>query len=76
MAPMSHFSTRQCPALDSKVVTRRSPLGYYYSLPCPIPIFVSSRAYLGSFGTASWASHEFERTRAGVGRLFRAMVYL
>ncbi|GFS79692.1 transposable element Tcb1 transposase [Trichonephila clavipes] len=28
--------------------------------------FVSNRAYLGSFGTASWASHEFERTRRKV----------
>ncbi|GFW04126.1 transposable element Tcb2 transposase [Trichonephila clavipes] len=28
--------------------------------------FVSNRAYLGSFGTASWASHEFERTRGKV----------
>ncbi|GFU57393.1 hypothetical protein TNCV_3635721 [Trichonephila clavipes] len=28
-----------------------------------MPRFVSNRAYLGSFGTASWASHEFERTR-------------
>ncbi|GFT65198.1 transposable element Tcb1 transposase [Trichonephila clavipes] len=33
---------------------------YYPSLACPIPIFVSNRAYLGSFMTASWASHEFE----------------
>ncbi|GFX99887.1 uncharacterized protein TNCV_259241 [Trichonephila clavipes] len=24
---------------------------------------VSNRVYLGSFGIASWASHEFERTR-------------
>ncbi|GFV19290.1 uncharacterized protein TNCV_1935071 [Trichonephila clavipes] len=31
--------------------------------PCPIPRFVSNRAYMESFGTASWASHEFERTR-------------
>ncbi|GFW76407.1 transposable element Tcb2 transposase [Trichonephila clavipes] len=29
----------------------------------PIPIFVSNRAYLGSFGTERWASYEFERTR-------------
>ncbi|GFU09411.1 transposable element Tcb1 transposase [Trichonephila clavipes] len=26
----------------------------------------SQRAYLGSFGMASWASHEFERTRSKV----------
>ncbi|GFS64559.1 transposable element Tcb1 transposase [Trichonephila clavipes] len=37
-----------------------------FSLDCPIPRFVSSRAYLGSFGTASWASPEFERTRGKV----------
>ncbi|GFS61644.1 uncharacterized protein TNCV_4312951 [Trichonephila clavipes] len=36
------------------------------SLAFPIPKFVSNRAYLGSFGTASWASHEFERTRGKV----------
>ncbi|GFY00445.1 transposable element Tcb2 transposase [Trichonephila clavipes] len=29
-------------------------------------IFVSNRAYLGSFGMVSWASHEFERTRGKV----------
>ncbi|GFW04127.1 transposable element Tcb1 transposase [Trichonephila clavipes] len=28
--------------------------------------FLSNRAYLASFGTASWASHEFERTRGKV----------
>ncbi|GFU77513.1 transposable element Tcb1 transposase [Trichonephila clavipes] len=32
------------------------------SMACPIPRFVSNRAYLVSFGTASWASYEFERT--------------
>ncbi|GFW63640.1 hypothetical protein TNCV_4329281 [Trichonephila clavipes] len=40
-----------------------SPHCYYPSLACSIPRFVSNLAYLGSFGTASWASHEFERTR-------------
>ncbi|GFX75792.1 uncharacterized protein TNCV_2237641 [Trichonephila clavipes] len=30
------------------------------------PRFVSNPAYMGSFGTASWASHEFERTRGKV----------
>ncbi|GFS90505.1 transposable element Tcb1 transposase [Trichonephila clavipes] len=63
MAPRSHFSTRQCSALHSKGVTRLSPHGYYLSLACPILRFVSNRAYLESFETASWASHEFERTR-------------
>ncbi|GFV48312.1 hypothetical protein TNCV_667141 [Trichonephila clavipes] len=35
------------------------------TLPWPArsPQFVSNRAYLESFWTASWASHEFERTR-------------
>ncbi|GFT93522.1 uncharacterized protein TNCV_1852641 [Trichonephila clavipes] len=27
---------------------------------------LTCRAYLGPFGTASWASHEFERTRGKV----------
>ncbi|GFX62063.1 uncharacterized protein TNCV_2227891 [Trichonephila clavipes] len=31
-----------------------------------IPRFVSNRAYLGSFGMASWAFHEFERTKGKV----------
>ncbi|GFX98889.1 uncharacterized protein TNCV_1504651 [Trichonephila clavipes] len=39
---------------------------YYPSLAFPIPRFVSNRAYLGSFGMASWASLEFERTRGKV----------
>ncbi|PRD33738.1 UNVERIFIED_CONTAM: hypothetical protein NCL1_16734 [Trichonephila clavipes] len=33
---------------------------------CPVPRLVSNRAYLGSFGTASWAFHEFERTSGKV----------
>ncbi|GFT84759.1 transposable element Tcb2 transposase [Trichonephila clavipes] len=36
------------------------------SLPFPILSFVSNQAYLESFGTASWASHEFDRTRGKV----------
>ncbi|GFT52391.1 transposable element Tcb1 transposase [Trichonephila clavipes] len=47
-------------------VTRLSPQCYYPSFVCTIPRFVSNRAYLGSFGMASWASHEFERTRGKV----------
>ncbi|GFX68761.1 uncharacterized protein TNCV_4070051 [Trichonephila clavipes] len=35
-------------------------------LGLPIPRFVSNRAYLESFGMASWASHAFERTRGKV----------
>ncbi|GFU98478.1 transposable element Tcb1 transposase [Trichonephila clavipes] len=64
--PGAIFSTRQCSASYGKEVTRLSLHCYYPSLACPIPIFVSNRAYLGSFGTASWASHEFERTRGKV----------
>ncbi|GFX47325.1 uncharacterized protein TNCV_4992311 [Trichonephila clavipes] len=36
------------------------------SLACPISRFNSNPAYLGSFGMASWAFHEFERTRGKV----------
>ncbi|GFT84962.1 hypothetical protein TNCV_2507711 [Trichonephila clavipes] len=63
MAPRSHFSARQCLASHGKGVTRLSPHRYFPSLSCPILRFVSNQAHLGSFGTASWASHEFERTR-------------
>ncbi|GFY22803.1 transposable element Tcb1 transposase [Trichonephila clavipes] len=68
MAPMNHFSTRQCSAPHGKGVTRLSPHCYYPSLACTIPRFVSNRAYLGSFGMASWASHEFEQTRGKITR--------
>ncbi|GFT97950.1 transposable element Tcb1 transposase [Trichonephila clavipes] len=57
------FSTKQFSASHDKGVTRLSPHCYYPSFACPIPRFVSSRAYLGSFGTVSWASHKFKRTR-------------
>ncbi|GFU90897.1 transposable element Tcb1 transposase [Trichonephila clavipes] len=50
----------------ARVFTRLSPQCYYPSLACPIPRFVSNRAFMGSFGTVSWASHEFERTRGKV----------
>ncbi|GFW80535.1 transposable element Tcb1 transposase [Trichonephila clavipes] len=39
---------------------------YYPSLAGPIPRIVCFRAYLGSFGMSSWASHEFGRTRGKV----------
>ncbi|GFT64705.1 uncharacterized protein TNCV_4399771 [Trichonephila clavipes] len=48
---------------NGKGVIRLSPHCYYPSLACRIPRLVSDRAYLGSFGTVNWASHEFERTR-------------
>ncbi|GFY13713.1 transposable element Tcb1 transposase [Trichonephila clavipes] len=57
---------QQYSASHSKGVTRLSPHCYYPSLACPFPRFVSNRAYLGSFGMASSASHEFERTRGKV----------
>ncbi|GFU86426.1 transposable element Tcb1 transposase [Trichonephila clavipes] len=60
------FLTRQCPASHVKGVIRLSPHCYYPSLTCPIPIFSSIRTYLGLFGTASWASLDFERTRAKI----------
>ncbi|GFX20395.1 transposable element Tcb1 transposase [Trichonephila clavipes] len=66
MAPRSHFSAKQCSALHGKGVTRLSPHCYYPSLACLIPRFVYNRAYLESFGTASWTSYEFERTRGTV----------
>ncbi|GFU18834.1 uncharacterized protein TNCV_1085731 [Trichonephila clavipes] len=61
MAPSSPFSKKTMLGL-----TRLSPHCYYPSLAYPIPKFVSNRAYLGSFWTASWASHEFVRTRGKV----------
>ncbi|GFT23155.1 uncharacterized protein TNCV_1858761 [Trichonephila clavipes] len=52
---------------DNARLTRQgSSHCYYLYLACPIPRFVSNRAYLGSFGTASWASLEFKRTRCKV----------
>ncbi|GFX46442.1 transposable element Tcb1 transposase [Trichonephila clavipes] len=65
-SPRSHFSTRQCSASRGKCVTRLPPPCYYPSLAFPIPTFVPNQEYLGSFGTASRASHEFERTRGKV----------
>ncbi|GFV21033.1 transposable element Tcb1 transposase [Trichonephila clavipes] len=60
------FSTGQCSASHDKGIIDCLCNCYYASLACLIPRFVSNRAYLGSFGTASWASHEFERTRGKV----------
>ncbi|GFU95707.1 transposable element Tcb1 transposase [Trichonephila clavipes] len=60
--PEAIFSTRQCSASHGKGVTRISQHCYYPSLACPIPRFVSNRTYVESFGTVSWAFHEFERT--------------
>ncbi|GFV99609.1 uncharacterized protein TNCV_5079711 [Trichonephila clavipes] len=37
-----------------------------FPFSCPIPRFVFNRVYLGSFGTANWAYHEFERTRGKI----------
>ncbi|GFV45578.1 transposable element Tcb2 transposase [Trichonephila clavipes] len=34
--------------------------------PFRSPIFRSNPAYLGSFGTASWLSYEFEQTRVKI----------
>ncbi|GFT70150.1 transposable element Tcb1 transposase [Trichonephila clavipes] len=59
---MNHFSTKQCPASHGEGITRLSPHCFYPSLAYPIPRFGSNRECLGLFGTASWASQEFERT--------------
>ncbi|GFT67178.1 transposable element Tcb1 transposase [Trichonephila clavipes] len=64
--PPGAISTRQCLASHGKDVTRLSPHFYYPALACLIPRFFSNRAYLGSFGMARWASHEFERTTGKV----------
>ncbi|GFU74895.1 transposable element Tcb1 transposase [Trichonephila clavipes] len=68
------FSTRQCLVSHNKGVTRLSPHCYYDSLACPIPRFVPNRAYLGSFGMASWESDEFERTRGKVTEILERNV--
>ncbi|GFW75262.1 transposable element Tcb2 transposase [Trichonephila clavipes] len=44
------------------------PQCYYPSLSYMNSRFVCNRTYLGSFGMASWASHEFERTTANMER--------
>ncbi|GFX49320.1 hypothetical protein TNCV_3334381 [Trichonephila clavipes] len=64
MAPRSHYSTRQCSISHGKCVTRLSQHCYFPSFACPIPRIFSNRAYVGSFGIESWASHEFERNRS------------
>ncbi|GFX20978.1 transposable element Tcb1 transposase [Trichonephila clavipes] len=56
------FFNKTISASQGKGVTRLSPHCNYPSLACPIPRFVSNRAYLRSFWTASWASEEFEQT--------------
>ncbi|GFX20832.1 uncharacterized protein TNCV_78871 [Trichonephila clavipes] len=62
----SRFSTGQGSASHGKGITRLSPHCYYHSLTCLIPRCVSNRAYLESFGSVSWVSHELERTRGKV----------
>ncbi|GFX08864.1 uncharacterized protein TNCV_761521 [Trichonephila clavipes] len=44
----------------------RNVTTYCLSLTCPIPRFVSNRAYLGSFGMEIWSLLKFERTRGKV----------
>ncbi|GFT86042.1 transposable element Tcb1 transposase [Trichonephila clavipes] len=49
------------------VMVSQDYLGTVTILLCPArSLDFSNRAYLGSFGTASWGSHEFERTRGKV----------
>ncbi|GFV69607.1 transposable element Tcb1 transposase [Trichonephila clavipes] len=64
--PEAIFQQNNARASHGKGVIRLSLHGYYPSLACPIPRIVSHRAYMGSFGTMSWASHVFERTRGKV----------
>ncbi|GFV12611.1 transposable element Tcb1 transposase [Trichonephila clavipes] len=64
--PQEPFSTKQCSVSHDKGITRLCPYCYYPFLACPIPKFISNRTYPGSSGTASWASHEFVRTRGKV----------
>ncbi|GFS70074.1 transposable element Tcb1 transposase [Trichonephila clavipes] len=49
-----------------KSVIRLSPHCYYLFLACPIPRFVSNRAYLRPFEMKRRTSHEFERTRGKI----------
>ncbi|GFW64800.1 transposable element Tcb1 transposase [Trichonephila clavipes] len=79
-----HTTTTAGVMSHGKGVTRLSPHCYYPSLAYPISRFVSNQAYLGSFGTVSWASHEFERARGkvtvnmerNVSRYHTELVYL
>ncbi|GFU80305.1 transposable element Tcb1 transposase [Trichonephila clavipes] len=48
---------------NARPYTERVSQDCLCTLTCPITKCVSNRAYLGSFGTVTWASHEFERTR-------------
>ncbi|GFS57268.1 uncharacterized protein TNCV_491611 [Trichonephila clavipes] len=75
MASCNHMCCHSCNGSNEsffkstmlgKGVTRLSLHCYNHSLVCPIPRFVSNPGYLGSFGTVSWASHEFKRTRGRV----------
>ncbi|GFU25230.1 transposable element Tcb1 transposase [Trichonephila clavipes] len=61
-APMNHFLTRKGSTSHGKGVTRLSPHCCNPPLAILISKLVSNRAYLGSFGMASWASYEFQRT--------------
>ncbi|GFV72231.1 hypothetical protein TNCV_636931 [Trichonephila clavipes] len=72
MASCNHMCYHSCngslepffnKAMLSKGVTILSPHSYYTYLAFQSPRFVSNRVYLVSFGTASWASYEFARTR-------------
>ncbi|GFY11567.1 uncharacterized protein TNCV_4230361 [Trichonephila clavipes] len=60
------FFNKTMLGLTRKGLTRLSPHCYCPSLAYPILRFVSNRAYLASFGSASWTSHDFERTRDNV----------
>ncbi|GFS98860.1 hypothetical protein TNCV_3528461 [Trichonephila clavipes] len=57
--PRSYVSIRQFSATHSIDISRLPPPHYHPSLAR----FVVNRAYLRSFGTASWTTYEFDRTR-------------
>ncbi|GFX10554.1 hypothetical protein TNCV_2583751 [Trichonephila clavipes] len=61
MTPRRHFSTRHYSLIHIKGFTGLPPPHFHPSLTCAISEFVTDRAYLGSFKTASWASYEFGR---------------
>ncbi|GFX11898.1 uncharacterized protein TNCV_2996821 [Trichonephila clavipes] len=67
------YFKRQYSASHGKGVTKLSPHCFFPCLACPIPRFISNRAYLGSFGMASWASHKFDELEARLQQVLNEM---
>ncbi|GFW81610.1 uncharacterized protein TNCV_2882871 [Trichonephila clavipes] len=59
--------------LHTARVSQLSPPLYYPSLACPIPRFVSSQAYLGSFGMVSWVSTSLNELEARLQQIWNEM---